>query len=122
MQFVFLGNKILSMLKPSTRHVSDESFISMSQCLIIHCIHIISNFEFKDMQRGKVFMTQIILPGMVVQLIHFVYQVTQNLAIEQHLVKVIFMAQNTRTIFLQVEQLMKMCHALCVGPPIPSHL
>jgi hypothetical protein len=74
------------------------------------------------MQRDKVIMAQIILPGLVVQLTHFAYQVTQNLAIEQHLVKVIFMAQNTSRIFLQVEHPMKMCHALCVGPPIPLHL
>ena len=74
------------------------------------------------MQRGKVIMTQIIIPGLEVQLTHFAYQVTQNLATEQYLVQVIFMAQNTRKTFLQVEQSMKMSHVLFVGPPIPSHL
>jgi hypothetical protein len=74
------------------------------------------------MLRGKLFIPQIFIPGMVVLLTHFAYLVTQNLVTEQHLVEVIFMAQNMSQIFLQVEQATKMSHVLCVGPPIPSHL
>ena len=71
------------------------------------------------MLQGKV---MIIIPNMVVLLTHCVYQMTQNLATEQDLVQVIFMAQNTRKTFLLVVHTMKMSHALCVGLPIPLHL